>query len=356
MGSEDRMNFTRAVLHRFDPEWIHEKAIEIGLLSERVPGITSLIKSFFSFTHPDLEIEVGNLKFPNPIGLAAGFDKDGAIVPTLQALGFGFVEVGTVTPKAQVGNPKPRLFRIKEKDAIINRMGFNNSGLDSLVKTLKRQNNSVPIGINIGKNKSTPNDKAVNDYLIGIEKAWQIADYFTINISSPNTKELRDLQDEKRLKPLINSILKLRNEKSQESGVYKQIWLKIAPDLGESELQKICNVCLETRVDALIISNTTIERNMLAQEWKSEAGGLSGRPLFELSNRALEQAYSIVQGKIPLIGVGGIFSAEDVLKKLSLGASLVQLYTSLVFEGPGVVKKLKRGLIDQKLKIENATA
>jgi dihydroorotate dehydrogenase len=339
------MNLTRSVLHRFDPEWVHDLAVTIGVLLGRHEAPLRFLEFLYSFADTRFKVRIGNLDFPNPIGLAAGFDKNGVIIPVLQALGFGFIEVGTVTPLPQVGNDKPRLFRLLAEEGIINRMGFNNRGIDSLVSALKQVERKVPIGVNLGKNKVTPNECAAEDYKISMQKSWSVADYFTINISSPNTENLRDLQGEAYLQPLLDAIVTERNRLAAESRLFKQIWLKIAPDLSDRAIDLLCDTMVSSGFDALVISNTTVSRNNLAAHWQKQAGGLSGRPLYELSNRVLDKANRKLKGKLPIVGVGGVFSYRDVLEKMSLGASLVQIYTSLVFSGPGIVKKLKKGLV-----------
>ena len=338
-------------LFQFNPEFIHELIIKLLKFSKKFPGLLILIHKLSSFNHPRLKVQIGNLTFPNPIGLAAGFDKNGEAISGLQALGFGHLEVGTVTPVAQAGNLKPRLFRLIEDQAIINRMGFNNKGVDYLTKQMSGNHSKVPIGINLGKNKQTPIESAVDDYLIGLKKAWPYGDYFTINISSPNTENLRDLQQEDYLLPLIQSIIKKRDQLSEASKQFKQIWLKIAPDLSETEIKKIIDIALSAKIDALIVTNTTVSRSNLKSVNHNETGGLSGKPLSELSNLALSIVAECVNGKIPIIGVGGIFYAEDVFRKLSMGASMVQIFTGFIYEGPGIVKQINKNLIqlmDQK--------
>ncbi|MBU2512882.1 quinone-dependent dihydroorotate dehydrogenase [bacterium] len=339
------MNFTRLVLHKFDPEKTHDLAVGACIAAAKVPFLTDVIESLFGLEDSRLTVSMGNLNFPNPIGLAAGFDKDGVAVPILQALGFGFIEVGTVTPKSQPGNEKPRLFRLRDENAIINRMGFNNHGIDCLVNSLQKIKKRVPIGINLGKNKQTPIEHAVDDYLIGLTKAWDCADYFTINISSPNTENLRDLQQEQNLKPLIETIIKTRNRLASESKKYKQIWLKIAPDLSDDDILQICEIVMNSGIDAMVVSNTTISRPKPDNPLMNQAGGLSGKPLLNLSNEVLRKVKAATGGKIGLIGVGGIFEAEDIKAKFDLGADLVQLYTSFVFNGPRFIKKLKLKLV-----------
>ncbi len=340
------MNLTQLILHRFDPEWIHNQAVHFGAMAGKFDSFNWLLEKRYGFDNDKLEVSLGNLKFPNPIGLAAGFDKDGEIVPVLQAIGFGFIEVGTVTPVSQSGNPKPRLFRLKSDKAILNRMGFNNKGVDALVNSLCKVSKKVPVGVNLGKNKSTPIKDAINDYVVGVQKAWDVADYFTINISSPNTVDLRDLQGEEYLSPLINKILAERDKLAKKTRQNKQIWLKIAPDLNNLELEMVCKTVLSSGIDALVVSNTTIRRSMVDDKWKNQSGGLSGKPLFEISNQVLKDASKLLKGNIPLIGVGGIGSSEDIKVKMSLGACLVQVYTSLIFEGAGFIKKLKKNLVN----------
>ena len=338
------MNLTQLILHRFDPEWIHDRVIDLGSLISRSPGLIKLISRWGAFQDARMAVQLGNLHFPNPIGLAAGFDKNGEIVPVLEALGFGFVEVGTVTPRPQPGNPKPRLFRLKHEKGLINRMGFNNKGLDAMRASLQNQEHTIPVGVNIGKNKDTPIEDALEDYKSGIELTWDVADYFCINISSPNTEQLRELQKGAYLKPLVAGILAKRDHMAHLSGRHKQVWLKIAPDLTDEELEEICMIALDAGIDALVVSNTTVQRSLLEVKWHQEAGGLSGNPLLELSNRMLAKSSRLLQGKLPLVGVGGIDCFEDIQEKISLGASLVQLYTSLIYNGPGFIRRLKRDL------------
>jgi len=350
----------KRILFQFQPEFIHEVVLTFLRHARKVPGLLNVIEKYFRYHNPRLTVQIGNLTFPNPIGLAAGFDKNGEAVSGLQALGFGHLEVGTVTPLAQSGNPKPRLFRLKKDKALINRMGFNNRGVDYLTEQISGKHLKVPIGINLGKNKNTPLDSATEDYLIGLTKAWQYGDYFTINISSPNTENLRNLQQESYLEPLIKKIITKRDQLSDETKQLKPIWLKIAPDLSESEIKTIIDIAISAKIDALIVTNTTITRPGLLSNLNDETGGLSGKPLSEISDLALSTVCKYVKGKIPVIGVGGIFQAEDVYRKLSLGANMVQVYTGFIYEGPGFVKQLNRQLIrlmDQNhtLKISDIT-
>ncbi|PCI29189.1 MAG: dihydroorotate dehydrogenase (quinone) [SAR324 cluster bacterium] len=333
------------ILYSFDPEQIHEWTLGLCRRAEKIPGFMGLIGSMFSFDDPRLAVSIGNLTFANPVGLAAGFDKNGIAVPWLHALGFGHVEVGTVTPKPQPGNPKQRLFRLREDLAVINRMGFNNDGVEALVRSLQGINRQAPVGINLGKNKDTPMEEAAQDYVKGLKAAWELADYFTINISSPNTQNLRSLQQEEFLYPFIREIIQTRDQLVEQRGSYRQVWLKIAPDLTDQELEIICGIVLDLKVDALVVTNTTISRPGLQSPQREEMGGLSGKPVFELSNQVLSEVARLTQGQIPLIGVGGIFSAQDAFHKLSLGASLVQVLTGLIYQGPGLVRSINKGLV-----------
>jgi len=340
------MLFPKTLLHSLDPELIHDLTVAFSAQIENLPGLLKLINAFFNFEDTRLNISIGNLDFPNPIGLAAGFDKDGVAVSVLQALGFGHIETGTVTPKPQPGNSKPRLFRLSDDQGIINRMGFNNKGIDALVNSLIKVKRRVPIGINLGKNKQTPLDEAHNDYVQGLSQAWNSADYFTINISSPNTKDLRSLQNEDFLVPLLEKIMAAKTRLTDESKKERQVWLKIAPDLNQNEIEVIVQIALELKIDALIVSNTTISRPELVSKEQMQTGGLSGKPLLKLSNEVLKSVNNCAQGRIPLIGVGGIFNGQDIFEKLSLGASMVQVYTGLIYKGPGIVKRLKSELCE----------
>ncbi|MDH5560849.1 MAG: quinone-dependent dihydroorotate dehydrogenase [Deltaproteobacteria bacterium] len=338
------------LLYSMDPEKIHELTLDFCQKGKAIPGFQKTMRSLFAFEDHRLQVHIGNLCFPNPVCLAAGFDKDAIAIDIMQSLGFGAIEVGTVTPKPQPGNPKPRLFRLKEDKAIINHMGFNNIGIDKLIDHLKKASRKVPIGINIGKNKSTPLDRAVDDYLSGIEKAWNHADYITLNVSSPNTPELRKLQVKEQLEGLLRAIGEKKTQLAEKTHLQKQIWLKIDPDLDERELKSIVDLALDFQVDALIVANTSLNRSCLKNQYTHLSGGLSGKPIFNLSNEVLRKIYLYSEGKIPLVGVGGIFNAEDCLQKIMRGASLVQLYTGLIFEGPMVVKHIKKGL---KTKLEH---
>jgi dihydroorotate dehydrogenase len=287
-----------------------------------------------------LKREVFGLKFKNPVGLAAGFDKDAKLFQELSDLGFGFIEIGTVTPKPQPGNEKKRLFRLKEDGAIINRMGFNNDGVEAAVERLKK-NKNVLIGGNIGKNKITPNENAVDDYKICFEALYNYVNYFVVNVSSPNTPNLRELQDKEPLTNLLNTLQSLNATKPKQ----KPILLKIAPDLTDAQLLDIIDIVKETKIAGVIATNTTIARDDLQSENKNEMGGLSGKPL---KNRATEVIRFLSEKSnkaFPIIGVGGIHSAKDALEKLEAGASLVQLYTGFIYEGPELIKKINQAIL-----------
>ena len=326
----------RPILFRFDPEEVHYFTFSI---LKNFRFLTTLL-----FPKPiedkRLEKEVFGLKFKNPVGLAAGFDKDAKMFSELSDLGFGFIEIGTLTPKAQEGNPKKRLFRLKEDSAIINRMGFNNGGVDAAMERLKK-NRNVLIGGNIGKNKVTPNEEAVNDYTICFEKLFPYVDYFVVNVSSPNTPNLRALQEKEPLTQLLGTLQKLNSEREKP----KPILLKIAPDLTDEQLLDIIDIVKETGIAGVIATNTTLSREGLVSENKSETGGLSGKPLAKRSTEVI-RFLSEKSGKaFPIIGVGGIHSADDALEKLEAGASLVQLYTGFIYEGPDLIRKINQKLL-----------
>lgn len=307
----------------------------------------SLIETVFSFRDQKLQRKLLGLTFSNPVGLAAGFDKNALLIDELAAFGFGFIEIGTLTPKSQPGNDKPRLFRLPADQALINRMGFNNEGVQEAVKHLKRRKSKILVGGNIGKNKVTPNEKAFEDYMQCYESLYPHVDYFVVNVSSPNTPNLRELQEKEPLKKLLNSVKALNQQKEKP----KPILLKIAPDLNELQLNDVVEILLETKTDGVIATNTTISREGLVTH--SEAisaignGGLSGKPL---TNRAT-QVISFLRSKLgkdfPIIGVGGIMTAEDAIEKLEAGADLIQIYTGFIYEGPGFIKRINRAVTNR---------
>ena len=279
------------------------------------------------------------IEFPNPVGLAAGLDKNGAYIDALAAMGFGFIEIGTITPRPQAGNPQPRLFRIPEAKAIINRMGFNNDGVDQLIENVKSSKFKGILGINIGKNADTPVEIAVDDYLICLEKVYHYASYITVNISSPNTKNLRSLQSGDALTELLETLKQRQLELAEQYHHYVPLVLKVAPDLTEEDIEFIANQLLQFKIDGLIVTNTTLSRvGVESLPYGNEAGGLSGAPVFEKSTECLRQFAKRLNGQIPLIGVGGITQGEHALAKKDAGASLVQIYSGLIYTGPSLIK------------------
>jgi len=332
----------RSILFKFDPEVVHYFTFDFLKIIFKIPGTKALVKSIYQLNDPRLEREVFGLKFKNPVGLAAGFDKDAKLYKELDAFGFGFVEIGTVTPKPQPGNEKKRIFRLKEDEAIINRMGFNNEGVEAAAKRLK-SNNDVLIGGNIGKNKTTPNEDAISDYMIGFEALFDAVDYFVVNVSSPNTPNLRALQEKKPLTELLKTL----QNKNEQKPKPKPILLKIAPDLTDSQLLDIIDIITETGIAGVIATNTTIARGDLKSVNKDEMGGLSGRPVKNRSTEVIRFLAEKSNRAFPIIGVGGIHSAEDALEKLDAGASLVQLYTGFIYEGPGLIRKINKKILER---------
>ncbi|MBS0570747.1 MAG: quinone-dependent dihydroorotate dehydrogenase, partial [Proteobacteria bacterium] len=316
-----------------------ERAHDVALQSIEAAYRTGL-NPLLARKPSSLPTRVFGLEFPNPVGLAAGLDKNGEHIDALAALGFGFIEVGTTTPRAQVGNPKPRLWRLPEHQAIINRLGFNNAGVGALVRNAERARYTGVLGINIGKNKDTPNARAIDDYLFCLERVYARASYITVNISSPNTQGLRDLQEEETLKRFIGALREAQERLAARHGARKPVLLKIAPDLSNAELDGMAHVLLAARIDGLICTNTTIDRSMVAgARHAEEAGGLSGKPLFAKATSVLQAMADRLGDAIPLIGVGGIASGLDASMKMSAGASLVQFYTGLVYRGPALIRE-----------------
>ncbi|MUP46437.1 quinone-dependent dihydroorotate dehydrogenase [Gramella sp. BOM4] len=337
-------SFIRPALFRFDPEKVHYFTFDFLKKFCKIPGAEAFLKKRFNVEDKRLEREVFGLKFKNPVGLAAGFDKDAKLYKELSSLGFGFIEVGTVTPKPQPGNEKKRLFRLSEDSAIINRMGFNNEGVEAMVERLKK-NTGVLIGGNIGKNKVTPNENAVDDYVFSFNALFDHVDYFVVNVSSPNTPNLRELQDKEPLKKLLNTLQEENNKRTPA----KPILLKIAPDLTDEQLLDIIEIVRETKIAGVIATNTTISREGLHSENKNEMGGLSGKPLTKRSTEVIRFLSEKSGNAFPIIGVGGIHSAQDAIEKLEAGASLVQLYTGFIFEGPALIKEINKAIL-QKMK------
>ena len=330
----------KLLLFRMDPEKAHYRTMALLVFVSRLPLGTALLRYFFTPSHPQTAKRIDGLELPNNVGLAAGFDKNGEWVDVLATLGFGFIEVGTITPKAQPGNPKPRLFRLIPYHALINRMGFNNHGVKALVENLKKvKNKDVIIGGNIGKNKDTANENAIHDYVICFEALYDYVHYFVINVSSPNTPGLRELQDKEPLLAIINKLLDLRKQRS----VAKPIYLKIAPDLTTGQLDDIADIANQTALDGLVCTNTTLDRNEVnSHALANETGGLSGQPLFDKSTWVLK--YLRAKTSKTIIGVGGIDSEVSAQQKMDAGADLIQVYTGFIYEGPGLIKKLVNAL------------
>ena len=335
----------RFFLFLFNPEFIHHITFKIIKIGGMIPGKMWLWRLIFRVKDTSLEREVFGLKFDNPVGLAAGFDKDAKLFDELASFGFGFIEIGTVTPLPQDGNPKPRLFRLNDDSGLINRMGFNNQGIEAVVARLRRKKSDIIIGGNIGKNKVTPNEEAANDYAICFEKLFTYVDYFAVNVSSPNTPGLRDLQEKAPLTALLNSLQELNNKKD----IRKPILLKIAPDLTNEQLDDIIDIVADTKIDGVIATNTTIDRSGLKTD-KNKLdsignGGLSGKPVRLRSTQVIKYLADKSNRAFPIIGVGGIHSAEDALEKLDAGATLLQVYTGFIYEGPSLVKRINKAIL-----------
>ncbi|GAB4271571.1 MAG: quinone-dependent dihydroorotate dehydrogenase [Methylomicrobium sp.] len=328
----------RPFLFSLDPETSHNWTLKL-LQAAHASGLSSRLYAQQS-TNP---ISLIGLEFKNPVGLAAGLDKNGDYIDALADLGFGFIEIGTVTPRPQPGNPKPRLFRLPEHQAIINRMGFNNKGIDYLLDRVQRSQYRGVLGINIGKNFDTPIENAVDDYLIGLRKAYRAASYITINISSPNTKNLRQLQQGDEIRSLISALKEEQLKLQQEYGKYTPLALKIAPDLTSEEIRHIAGLLGEFEIDAVIATNTTVARDKIAgHRLAEETGGLSGAPVREKSTEVVAGLAAELNGKLPIIAAGGILSADDALDKIRAGASLVQVYSGLIYQGPELVADILR--------------
>jgi dihydroorotate dehydrogenase len=330
----------RPLLFGLDPESAHHLTL-VGLKWAHSTGLDRLLA-------PDISsrpVEVMGLKFPNRLGLAAGLDKEGTCVDTFGAMGFGFVEVGTITPRSQPGNPKPRLFRIPEAEAIINRMGFNNPGIEQGVENVRRRKFGGVLGFNIGKNKDTPNSRAIDDYLIGLRAAYPVADYVAVNLSSPNTAGLRDLQEESACRELLQRLKEEQLILGSQHSNYVPIVIKIAPDLSADHVQMLAGLFLENEIDGVIATNTTIARTFVEDHpYAREAGGLSGAPVTDASTAVIRILAKALNGVIPIIGVGGIMNGHDALEKLRAGAELVQIYSGLVYRGPGLISDVLQSI------------
>ncbi|MBS7563623.1 quinone-dependent dihydroorotate dehydrogenase [Mucilaginibacter sp. Bleaf8] len=341
----------KPILFKFDPEKVHYFVTRNLKRVNRFPGGAALSRQIWDVQDKRLEREVFGLKFKNPVGLAAGFDKNGEMIAEMANLGFGFVEVGTVTPLPQPGNPKPRMYRLPTDSALINRMGFNNLGVDVLASRIaayrksaaaKKQGN-IMIGGNIGKNKNTPNEDAVSDYIKCFDRLFDVVDYFVVNVSSPNTPGLRALQEKE---PLMN-ILNTLQQRNNKNGISRPILLKIAPDLTNEQLDDIVDIVKQTNIAGIIATNTTISRDGLhsPQQLVNETGGLSGKPLTQRSTEVIRYLSDKSNRSFPIIGVGGIHSPEDAIEKLEAGASLIQLYTGFIYEGPGLIGRINKKIL-----------
>ncbi len=330
----------RPLLFSLDPETAHSVTLKLLKLAHQT-GLSTLSKAR-STAKP---LSVMGLNFSNPVGLAAGLDKNGDYIDALADLGFGFIEIGTVTPRPQPGNPKPRLFRLPEHQAIINRMGFNNAGIDHLLEQVRNCQYRGVIGINIGKNFDTPIDKACDDYLIGLRKSYSLASYITLNISSPNTKNLRQLQQGNEIKNLLSSLKEEQLKLQQEHLKYVPLVVKIAPDLTNEEIIHIAGLLIEFNIDGVIATNTTIARDKIqGHRYTDEAGGLSGAPVKDSSTRVIKRLASELNGKLPIFAAGGILSGADAQEKLAAGASLVQIYSGLIYKGPQLIEDILQSL------------
>jgi dihydroorotate dehydrogenase len=326
------------------PEKAHYLAMDLLQFAQRIPGVRSWMKKQYEVKDPKLRKELMGLTFENPVGLAAGFDKDARWIDALDALGFGFIEIGTLTPLPQPGNERPRLFRLPQDEALINRMGFNNQGVQAAVSRLKKRNSKIIIGGNIGKNKVTPNDQAVNDYLICFEALQEVVDYFVVNVSSPNTPGLRELQEKG---PLLHILQTLQNRNLQRTAP-RPILLKIAPDLTDSQLDDIVEITLQSGIAGVIATNTTVDRSHLTTDASTleqiGAGGLSGKPLTQRATEVIRYLKNASNGAFPIIGVGGIHTGADALEKLEAGADLVQVYTGFIYEGPAIASRMNKAI------------
>jgi dihydroorotate dehydrogenase len=335
----------RPLLFLIDPEKIHHVVFSLLRIQGKLPGTSTILSTVFNYAHPSLEKEVFGLRFRNPVGLAAGFDKDARLIDEMAAFGFGFIEIGTLTPKAQPGNDKPRLFRLPDDRALINRMGFNNEGVQAAVTRLKNRRSNIIVGGNIGKNKLTPNENAIDDYGICFEALYPYVDYFVVNVSSPNTPGLRELQEKEPLRKLLQFVIGLSRAKDK----YKPVLLKIAPDLTPTQLDDVISILKETGTDGIIATNTTVSREGLSTRAEVLSnignGGLSGKPLRHKATEIIKYLRKNLGSDFPIIAVGGILSPHDALEKIQAGADLIQLYTGFIYEGPSLVKRINKHIV-----------
>ncbi len=336
----------RPILFLLSPEKIHSLVVSSLKVAFRIPGVKWIVRKCSTYNHPSLKRKVFGLEFKNPVGFAAGFDKNAEVFQDFEAFGFSFIEVGTVTPKPQPGNPKPRSFRLKADKALINRMGFNNKGVEYAANKLKMRKGNIVVGGNIGKNTLTPNESAINDYLFCFKELYEHVDYLVVNISCPNVANLRHLQDGEQL----GKILEVLAAERKSYKVYKPILLKVSPDLTFEQLDETINAAIQTGIDGFIATNTTTSReNLTTSKEKVDAignGGLSGAPIRKRSNEVIRYISTKTEGKMPIIGVGGIMSPEDAIEKIQAGASLIQLYTGFIYSGPMLVKRINKALVN----------
>jgi dihydroorotate dehydrogenase len=338
----------RPVFFWFSPESVHHFVVNSLKLLFRIPGAGRIINKLTQVNHPLLEKEVFGLKFKNPVGIAAGFDKQAELYNELSNFGFGFIEIGTVTPKGQPGNPKPRLFRLPPDKALINRMGFNNGGVNNAVKNLKKRKTHVVVGGNIGKNTLTPNSEAINDYVFCFEELFDFVDYFVVNVSCPNITDLHELQDQDSLVKILGKIQEINHTKIQP----KPVLLKVSPDLNNKQLDEVIEIVRLTGIDGVVATNTTVSRQNLQTDdvriKEIANGGLSGKPISDRSTEVIRYLAEKSGKAFPIIGVGGIFTPEDAIEKLNAGADLVQVYTGFIYEGPFIAKKINKALIKKQ--------
>lgn len=348
MSNSLSYRLAKPLLFRMNPETAHHLIVDgLGAVS-RIPGVGSILSGVWGVKETaELAVDLFGLHFAHPIGLAAGLDKNAKAPAGFSRIGLSFLEVGTVTPLSQPGNPLPRLFRLPSDEALINRMGFNNEGADAMAGRLARfRHRRVPLAINIGKNKDTPNEKAADDYRACLRKLYPYGDFFVVNISSPNTPDLRALQHGDELNRLLGEVKsEMERQADQHGGLPKPILVKIAPDMTEDQLAYTAQTILHNGMSGIIATNTTIGRAGLTHPHAGETGGLSGKPLTARSTEVIRSLYAMTQGKLPIIGSGGIFGADDAYEKIRAGASLVEVYTALIYKGPGVVREIHRGLL-----------
>ena len=333
--------FIRPILFSFEPEKAHHITFWWMKMIGKIPFAKNILRSIYQVKNEKLSREVFGIKFLNRVGLAAGLDKNALLIDEWENVGFGFVEIGTVTPLPQSGNDQPRLFRLPEDKAIINRMGFNNDGMEVIAERLKNRKSKIIIGGNIGKNKITPNENAVDDYIKCFNCLYDYVDYFVVNVSSPNTPGLRALQDKEPLMNIMNQLQQLNLSKAKR----KPLLLKIAPDLTNEQLNDIVEIAITAKLDGLIATNTTISREGLMHENAKETGGMSGAPLKNRSTEVVKYLHQQLQNKVPIIASGGVMTADDAIEKINVGAALVQVYTGFIYEGPALVKAINQKII-----------